>query len=134
MLSRKRLLHFSERISHDSRHDPVRLPQALARLAPDMPFALGGVGYFHAVSGRPEEAKKVLVGLDQMAGARYVTPWARAIVYIGLGQSSLALDWLEKGVEEHDGWMWTLPCDPWYAPLSGEPRFQALVKRVRPNK
>ena len=127
------LLAFSLHLSGKSAEAAVEF-DALARLAPDVPIAQGAVGYFHAVSGRPEEAKKVLAGLDQMAGARYVAPWARAIVYIGLGQSSLALDWLEKGVEEHDGWMWTLPCDPFYATLSGEPRFQTLVKRVRPNK
>ena len=64
----------------------------------------------------------------KLARQRYVTNWARAIVYVGLGQRSSALDWLEKACEEHDGWMWTLNVDPWYYPLRNEPRFQALLK------
>ena len=108
--------------------------QTLGQLAPDLPLALGSVGYFCAVTGRPEDARKLVSELDQMARKRYVPSWARAIVYIGLGQKSPALDWLEKGCEEHDGWMWTLSRDPWYDPLRKEPRFQALLKKVGPNK
>ena len=51
-----------------------------------------------------------------------------------LGPEEPALDWLEKGCEEHDGWMWTLSRDPWYDPLRNEPRFQALLKKIGPNK
>ena len=58
----------------------------------------------------------------------------RAIIYIGLDQKSAALDWLEKGCEEHDGSMWTMRRDPWYAPLRNEPRFQALLRKIGPNK
>jgi Tfp pilus assembly protein PilF len=108
--------------------------QTLGQLAPDLPIALGALGYFYGVTGRPEDARKMLGELDQMVRKRYVPSWARAIVYIGLGQKSPALDWLEKGCEEHDGWMWTLSRDPWYDPLRKEPRFQALLKKVGPNK
>ena len=72
--------------------------------------------------------------LDELARKRYVTHWARAIVYIGLGEKSAALYWLEKACEEHDGWMWTLNTDPWYAPLRNEPRFRALVRKIGTGK
>ena len=104
--------------------------QALAQLAPDLPWVQGALGYFYALTGRPEEARKALADLDQLASKRYVTHWARAIIYLGLGQKSVALDWLEKAVEEHDGWMWDINVCPWYDPLRNEPRFQALLKKV----
>jgi len=108
--------------------------QMLAQLAPDLPYVKGALGYFYAVTGRSAEAHRVLGELDQLARKRYVTHWARAIIYIGLGQNGLALDWLEKACEERDGWIWALSIEPWYAPLRGEPRFQALLKKVGPNK
>ena len=108
--------------------------QMLAQLAPDLPYVQGALGYFYAVTGRSAEAQRVLADLDRLARERYVTHWARAIVYIGLGQNGLALDWLEKACEERDGWIWALSVEPWYAPLRKEPRFQALLKKVGPNK
>jgi len=108
--------------------------QMLAQLAPDLPYVQGALGYFYAVTGRSAEAQRVLADLDRLARERYVTHWARAIVYIGLGQNGLALDWLEKACEERDGWIWALSVEPWYAPLRKEPRFQALLKKIGPNK
>ena len=69
-----------------------------------------------------------------LAGERYVPPWARAIVYIGLGQKSRALDRLEKGYQEHDGWIWTMSRDVWYRSLRDEPRFIALSRKIGPGK
>ena len=104
--------------------------QILAQLAPNLPWVQGALGYFFALTGRPAEARKALADLDQLASKRYVPCWARAIVYLGLGQKSLALDWLEKACEEHDGWMWDLNVCPWYGSLRNEPRFKVLLKRV----
>jgi serine/threonine-protein kinase len=104
--------------------------QILAQLAPNLPWVQGALGYFYALTGRHADAKNVLTGLDQLARKRYVPCWARAIVYLGLGQKSAALDWLEKAVEEHDGWIWDLNVCPWYDSLRNEPRFQVLLKKV----
>ena len=131
--SARLLLAFSCQLSGKSTEAAAEF-QRLAQLAPDLPIAQGALGYFYAVTGRHEDARKVLAGLDPLARKRYVTHWARVIIYIGLGQKSLALDWLEKACEEHDGWIWSLSRDPWYDPLRKEPRFQALLKKVGPNK
>jgi len=104
--------------------------QTLAQWAPDLPWVQGSLGYFFALTGRHADAKNVLSGLDQLARKRYVPCWARAIVYIGLGQKISALDWLEKAVEEHDGSIWWINVDPWYDSLRNEPRFQELLKKV----
>jgi serine/threonine-protein kinase len=104
--------------------------QTLARLAPDVPYIQASLGCFYASTGRSEEAKKVLADLEKLAHKRYVSQGARALVYLGLGQKSVALDWLEKGFQDHDNQMWSLSFDPLYAPLRNEPRFQSLVKKV----
>jgi eukaryotic-like serine/threonine-protein kinase len=108
--------------------------QTLAQLAPDVPFVQGAIGYFYAVTGRAEDAKNVLAALDRIARIRYVPCWARALIYIGLGHKILAMDWLQKGIDEHDGNMWFLKRDPCFNSLRGEPRFQALLKKVGLHK
>jgi adenylate cyclase len=108
--------------------------QTIEQLSPGLPWVKGAIGYLFGVTGRSAEAKKVLAELDQLSRKRYVTRWAQAMVYLGLGKKDIALDWLEKACEEHDGWMWTINVDPWYAPLRNEPRFQALVKKVGINR
>jgi Tfp pilus assembly protein PilF len=128
-------LHLAFSLRFAGRADEAAIEfQTLAQSAPDLPYAQGALGYFYAVTGRPAEARRALEDLDQMARKRYVTHWARAIIYMGLGQKSVALDWLEKACEECDGWIWALSIEPWYAPLRNEPHFQALLGRVGPKK
>jgi hypothetical protein len=52
-------------------------------------------------------------------------------VYLGLDDKAKTLDWLERAYEEQDGVCWNLKVDPFYDPLRAEPRFQALIKKLR---
>ena len=104
--------------------------QTIEQSAPDLPWVQGSLGYLYGVTGHPAEARKILAKLDELSRKRYVTRTAQALVYLGLGQKDVALDWLEKACEEHDGYMWTLNVDAWNVPLRNEPRFQALLKKI----
>ena len=104
--------------------------QTIEQSAPDLPWVKGSLGYLYGVTGRPADARNILAKLDQISRKRYVTHWAQAIIYLGLGQKDIALDWLEKAYEDHDGWMWDMHAQPWWAPLRNEPRFQALLKKI----
>ena len=53
-----------------------------------------------------------------------------AIVYAHLGETTLALDRLERLVKERAGGAVFLNVDPCMRPLRAEPRFHALVKLV----
>ena len=46
------------------------------------------------------------------------------------GDTTLALDWLEKACDEHEPNMPYISCMPIFDPLRSEPRFQALLRRV----
>jgi len=50
--------------------------------------------------------------------------------YSSAGQISQALDWLERGFEEHAIAMPWVSVDPVYDPLRDEPRFQTLLRRM----
>jgi len=53
-----------------------------------------------------------------------------AMIYTRLGDNARALTELEKAYAEHTGDMIFINIEPCFDPLRGEPRFQALVRRV----
>jgi hypothetical protein len=53
-----------------------------------------------------------------------------SIVYRGLGETNLALDWLERAYEERDPWMPWIKVDPTSDPIRSHPRYQDLLRRM----
>ena len=52
------------------------------------------------------------------------------IIYVGLGDKAQALEWLEKAYEDHSFRLAWIKADPQLDSLRGEPRFQALLRRM----
>jgi TolB-like protein/Flp pilus assembly protein TadD len=86
-------------------------------------------GYLFAKLGRANEAREVLSTLEAIARERYVPPYAMALVHAGLGESELALEWLDRALAVRDVHLVFLPVDPKWDAFRGDPRFQALLKR-----
>ena len=95
-----------------------------------IPLMDAGAGLALAVTGRKEEARKIIAALKAAAQKRYVPATYFGMLYAGLGEKSEALNWLEKAYEERaDGLTW-LNVDPMLDDLRPDPRFQELVKRI----
>jgi serine/threonine-protein kinase len=83
------------------------------------------------VDGDYREARRRVADMwAGLASATYVPPGAIAWQYAAGGEDSLALDWLERALEERDPNMPYLAADPFYDPLRDNPRFQALLRRM----
>ena len=63
-----------------------------------------------------------------------MSPSELALAYLYRGETEQPLDWLDKAHEERNAWSSHLSADPRYDRLRAEPRFQALLKRVRLGK
>jgi TolB-like protein len=62
---------------------------------------------------------------------RYVQAYCLAVVNLGLGDHNEAINWLEEGYRERDGFgMGIIRIDPLLDPLRGDPRFEALAAKV----
>jgi DNA-binding winged helix-turn-helix (wHTH) protein/TolB-like protein/Flp pilus assembly protein TadD len=113
-----------------------RFPEAIAEfekaraLAPDATLTLSGLAAAQARSGNRAEALRLLAQLKKMKTERYVAPFDIAVVYCALGERGQALDWLEKAFEDQSEMMLFLEMYEPVDDLHGEPRFQALVRRV----
>jgi serine/threonine-protein kinase len=86
------------------------------------------VGY--AVSGMKDKAHKRLAELLAKKKRPHVASTDLARVYAALGEKAQALDWLEKAYEESDDGLPLLKVLPELSCLHGEPRYQALVKKL----
>jgi TolB-like protein/Flp pilus assembly protein TadD len=87
-------------------------------------------GYVLAQAGRQTEARDVLAALEAASRARYVPPYAFALIHAGLGDHAKALDWLERAYEARDAHLIFLTADAKWDPLRKNPRFEALLERA----
>jgi TolB-like protein/Tfp pilus assembly protein PilF len=94
----------------------------------DHPVALAALAHAHAVRGERQQARELLAELQRVARARYVSWYWVAVVQTGLGEHDLALDSLEKALEERDAWLIWLKVEPRFDPLRECPRFAALLQ------
>ena len=78
-----------------------------------------------------EEARKILSELLALAKTRYVSPSSLAAVYAALGEVELALDSLDRAFLAHDTQLTYLKDDPRLASLNKEPRFVALLHKMK---
>jgi tetratricopeptide (TPR) repeat protein len=84
-----------------------------------------------ARAGRSDEALKVLADMTMRASRAYVSPMWLARAHAAAGRGDDALTWLERAYEESaspDDL--TTVCDPVWDGLRGQPRFQAVLRKM----
>ena len=94
------------------------------------PLMLASLGHAYAIAGRRDEAKKILLRLDDLSRQRYVSAYDKAIVYVGLGEIDQSLEWLQRAYQERSQFMIYLDTDPRLDSLRTDGRFQNLLRRM----
>jgi TolB-like protein/Tfp pilus assembly protein PilF len=88
------------------------------------------LGFAYAVSGRPNEARRILANLKQLYQQGIVPATSLATLHGALGESNEAFVWLEKAYQERDPQLTYLKAGRRFEPLREDPRFGQLVRRV----
>jgi hypothetical protein len=83
-----------------------------------------------AVSGDTLGARKALEDLHHLAQTRYVSSLYFAMVHLGLGENTTALDWLDKAYNERTDRLVYLGVEPMADPLRSDPRFTQLLHKI----
>jgi len=114
--------------------EAVRAVEAVAKAGPNPSLGMAFLGYLYAVAGQTGEARKLIEELQELAQKAPVPASRFAWIYTGLGEVEQALDWLEKALEERDGFIIHLHVDPCWEVLRSHPRYQALLKKMNLDK
>ena len=107
----------------------TELRRALS-LAENSPVIMGHLGAAQARAGRRADAAATLKDMEGLAAREYVPSSALAEIATALGDTARALDLLERALAEHDFAMATIGVVPWFKPLAGEVRFEALKAKI----
>jgi tetratricopeptide (TPR) repeat protein len=94
-----------------------------------VPTVIGALGRAYALAGRHEEAYRVLEELDELARHRYVSPYGKVLVFLGLGDERV-FDWLERSYEGRAGWLMYLAADPRFDSLRNNRRFRSFLEKL----
>ncbi len=82
-------------------------------------------------AGDREYSEALLKELEDKLKHDYVSPVELATLHLGLGNNQQALDWMERSHDERRGWMAYLNVHPILDPVRNEPRFKALVEKMK---
>jgi len=88
----------------------------------------------YVAAGRQAEARALVDALETRAKREYYPPTWLARAYTALGDKDRALTLLETAYDERDGWLTTANVDPSFDALRGEPRFRAILAKIRSQK
>lgn len=107
----------------------VQLEKAVA-LSPGGTMWLAQLGEAHGLTGDEARARDILTELEEQARGSYVSPYHFAYVHTGLGNAERAMDYLERAAAEGAGPAYGIKGSFLFAPLRGQPRFRALLRRM----
>jgi eukaryotic-like serine/threonine-protein kinase len=117
--------------AHQSKFEQsVEYLQRAAQVSGRTPFVIATLGYSYGLAGKKEEALKIIGELKERSRTAYVSGFAMACPYLGIGDSEKAFEWLETAYDERSTWMLPLKVEPMYDRIRGDARFADLLRRV----
>jgi len=108
----------------------AEIEKATKIIGKNTPRTLSMLGYINSVSGKRDEAKKILEKLFKLLKKKYVSAWSIASIYAGLGQKKQVFEWLEKAYEKRDQWMKFLKVEPLFDSIRADSGYLDLLHRI----
>jgi TolB-like protein/Flp pilus assembly protein TadD len=104
--------------------------QRAIQLSPQSPLMQAALGRTFALSGKQDEALRILQGLQDLAEKRYVSPFELASIHFALGRTDEGFQWLAKAFQDRCFELISLRVDPRWESLRGNPRFLKLFEQL----
>jgi hypothetical protein len=82
------------------------------------------------MTGRHNEARRILGELLKVTENKYVAGEEIASVYVALGEKEEAFKWLNRACQDHGGAIHAIPIRPVFKALHTDPRFREIVRRI----
>jgi TolB-like protein/Flp pilus assembly protein TadD len=104
--------------------------QRAIQLSPQSPLMQAALGRTFALSGKQDDALRILRELLSLAEKRYVSPFELASLHFALLQADEGFQWLAKAFQDRCFELISLRVDPRWESLRGSPRFHQLFERL----
>jgi len=101
------------------------------QLTPKSPIMQSALCRTAALSGKREEAARLLREMHELIEKRYVPPLELASCHFALGGIDEAFEWLAKAFQDHSFEVILVRIDPRWQGLRGNPRFEHLLKQLK---
>ncbi len=116
--------------------DAIAEYRIAVELSGGFPLGQAILARVEALDGKRVEAEVTLNRLLELhkTGEEYVPAYGIALIYLGVGDTSRATEWLNKAFDERFIWLVYLNVDPVFDSLRGQPGFDRLIERMEfPN-
>jgi serine/threonine protein kinase len=100
------------------------------RLAGNPPEIVETLEEAYQAGGMKGYKRCLLEHLKKRSKERYIPPYILALVYVYLGETDQAFEWLEKAYDNKCGWLVLMQVDPRLQSLRNDKRFISLLRRV----
>ncbi len=104
---------------------------AAAAASGNDPLRLTSLGCAFASAGKKAEVQRVLQQLNAASKGQYVPPYFFSAIAASSGDKDKAFQWLSKAYDGRDSYLVRLKVDPLMDPLRSDPRFDALLQRMK---
>jgi TolB-like protein len=134
-------MHPEFRTSHMYRGWVLLLKRAYADAVPSLIAAGEGsprahvaidacLAYAYAKHGEPEKAVRIATALADRYDAAWASPVWIAFAYLGLGDRAKVFEWLERGLQDRDGWLRVLKTSWFFDEIRDTPGYQAALEKI----
>jgi len=96
----------------------------------DSGIAKGFFGHIFAISGQRLKARGMLQQLLEERQQNYVPAYGIALIYVALGETDAAFEWLETAYNDRDELLTLLGTDPRLDDIRSDERYLNLLRRV----
>jgi serine/threonine-protein kinase len=95
------------------------------------PHAAAGLAFAYAASGNRKAAMEIVSDLKRRSARELIPPFAIAVGYAGLGDTTQGIEWLNRGIDQKDFYIPENFFEPLLDPLRSDPRFARVAARMR---
>jgi TolB-like protein/Tfp pilus assembly protein PilF len=125
--------HFTHALLGRAYGEKGDFPKAISELKKactleDNMTALGFLGHAYAVSGKRDEALKILSELREKSKQTYVPPYSIGLIYTALEDKDGAFEWMEKACLAGNEWVNWILISPLINSLRSDPRFEDTLE------